>query len=152
RGGDAPATTVPLGSCMARAAAISRRTSGIVVATDRESLLAYDARDGSSTEALAWIDAAPDWTTTLALTPDARTIARGGLYDQVEFFDVEGKKRPAAISLGEQAQTLWLAFSQDGQRLAIDYVAFVDRIARHRIRVVDTATGRAITEVDGAHD
>lgn len=143
-----PTASFALGNFMTRAAAVSKHASSLLIATDREALLAYDLRDGTSKETLGWIDAAPDWTTALALTADARTVARGGHYNQVEIFDLDAKRRKTLVRLGEQAHTVALAFSEDGQRLAIDYVAFEGRVAKHRIRVIESATGKPIVEVD----
>lgn len=146
-GSGEPISTTSLGSGIARAAAISRDKDLAVIVTSDERIRAVHYASGSTTDSFDWVPAAADWTSTVALSPDATLLARGGQYPVVEVFDAGAKARKLAVELGDQAYVAALAFSADGQRLAIDYTTYPDVTPAHRVRVIDVADGRTVAEI-----
>jgi len=133
---------------MARAAAIARNADLAVIVRTDERLAAYVYSTGTRADTMDWLKPAPDWTRALAITPDARILARGGLYPAVALFDLPEKRQRMEIPLGEQGQTRSLAFSSDGRRLAIDYQAATERVVQNRLRILSVDDGRQIIDVE----
>ncbi|MCC7424242.1 MAG: Gfo/Idh/MocA family oxidoreductase [Planctomycetaceae bacterium] len=59
----------------------------------------------------------PEWVTSVAISPDGKTIA-GGSYQEVRLFDAASKKETARLATGK-GYVRAIAFSRDGRQLAV---------------------------------
>lgn len=137
--GEAVQSAHVLGPYMIRAVAIAKSEDLIVAVKADESIVAFTTTGTASGETFDWVKPAPEWTRALAISTDGRQLARGGNYRHVHVIDVQSR-RVREIDLGDQPQTVALAFSEDGRRLAIAYTAVEQKIAAHYVRIVATET------------
>ncbi|MEQ1694254.1 MAG: serine/threonine-protein kinase [Hyphomicrobiaceae bacterium] len=151
-GSSMPSAATDIGGGILRAAFISRGSDLAVVVSADERIRSLRYTSGQLDSAFDWIPPAAGWTASVALSPDATLLARGGQYQSIEVFDQRTKSSKLTVNLGDQAFVRVLAFSADGRRLAIDYTTHTDAAAAHRMMVVDTESGRQIADITRTDD